>query len=174
MGFIREFALSTPDWLVNGEVLRRIEHSGAIDRIRRIQGFILNMLLDEERMARMIETEALSDGNTFTLLEFLDELRSIVWSELKSGEEIDVYRRNLQRAYIERMEWLMTGEPEGSQETQVKISQSDIRAAVRGELETLKKELRGATGKSGDRLTRLHLQDALERIERILDPNQRQ
>ncbi|MCB0711044.1 MAG: zinc-dependent metalloprotease [Ignavibacteriae bacterium] len=172
MGFIREFALRTPDWLLNEKILRRIEHSGAIDRIGRVQIFILNLLLDEERMARLIEGEVLAENDPYRLLEFLGEVRSSVWTELKSGEVIDVYRRNLQRGYIERMEWLMTTEePKIPGETRVNINRSDIRPAVRGELEQLKKEIRGVLDKSSDRLTQLHLQDGLKRIERILDPN---
>ena len=169
--FLQEYAFTTPDWLLNENVLRRTEYSGIVDRIRRYQVFVLTSLLNEERMARLIEGEAIDGNSAFTMLEFLGELRKSIWSELKSGREINVYRRNLQRGYIERMEWLMTEEPEGSQTTRINISQSDIRPAIRGKLETLKKEIRGGLGKTSDRLTRLHLQDGLERIERILDPN---
>ena len=173
MEFLREYAFTTPDWLLNENLLRRIEHSGVVDRIRRYQVFVLNSLLHEERLARLIEGEALDGNSAFTLLEFLEELRESVWSELNSGKEINVYRRNLQRGYIERMEWLMTEEPERPerQATRVRISQSDIRPAVRGELERLKKEIRSGLNRTSDRLTRLHLQDGLERIEHILDPN---
>ena len=52
--------------------------------------------------------------------------------------------------------------------TAVNTSQSDIRAVVRAELKTLKRQLQSAGG--ADTLSRIHIQDAIERINDILDP----
>lgn len=51
------------------------------------------------------------------------------------------------------------------------VSQSDIRPYVRGELQALQREIRSALRRVPDRNTRLHLEDALARIEQILKPN---
>jgi hypothetical protein len=56
--------------------------------------------------------------------------------------------------------------------TNVNLPQSDIRAVVRGELETLQQEIRNRLGAGTNRMTRLHLQDSLARIESILDPEE--
>ena len=59
------------------------------------------------------------------------------------------YRRNLQRAYIERLSYLMTesqtpatgwARTYGNQ-TRVLVNQSDIRSVVRGQLNKLKKDI---------------------------------
>jgi hypothetical protein len=105
----------------------------------------------------------------------LAELREAIWSELARGSAITVYRRNLQRGYLERMEWLMTEEPAAvpaafrSFVTSVNVPQSDIRPFVRGELGTLRREIRSALNRGPNRTTRLHLEDALTRIDEILD-----
>jgi hypothetical protein len=52
--------------------------------------------------------------------------------------------------------------------TAVNTSQSDIRAVVRAELKTLRSQLRNARG--GDAMSRIHIADAIERINDILDP----
>jgi len=52
--------------------------------------------------------------------------------------------------------------------TVVNTSQSDIRAIVRAELKTLKRSLQNASGR--DSMSRIHIQDAIERINDILDP----
>jgi hypothetical protein len=52
--------------------------------------------------------------------------------------------------------------------TSVNTSQSDIRAVVRAELKTLKRQLQAAGG--GDTMSRIHIQDAIQRINDILDP----
>jgi hypothetical protein len=53
--------------------------------------------------------------------------------------------------------------------TSVNVSQSDIRAVVRAELKTLRSQLRNARG--ADDMSRIHIADAYERVDNILDPN---
>ena len=108
----------------------------------------------------------------------MTELRNGIWSELDRGSEIDTYRRNLQRAYIDRMEHLMTEEqniPDFVRRfggaTAVEVSQSDIRPVVRAELKALQRDINRAIGRTSDRMSRYHLQDVDERIELILNPN---
>lgn len=171
MEFLGEEVFTNIDWVAEPELLNRFEHAGGVDRVRGLQVFMAAALLRPDRMARLIEAERDLGAEAYGLLEFLGTLRKQVWTELATGSEITVFRRNLQRGYLERMEWLMTEEPENEGETPVSVPQSDIRPAIRGELETLKREIRTSVGKSRDRLTTLHLQDALQRIDDILDPD---
>ena len=53
----------------------------------------------------------------------------------------------------------------------VNTSQSDIRSAARAELNNLKRDIRNGLGRTSDRMSRYHLQDVLERIDKILDPS---
>ncbi len=100
-------------------------------------------------------------------------------SGVNSKTTIGVHRRNLQRAYIERMEYLMTEElPDVSEEmkeyygwTDVDVSQSDIRPIVRDQLEALQRDIQRIQNQVSDRATRVHLADVEQRIENILDPN---
>lgn len=127
-------------------------------------------------MERLVEAEAKLGDGAYTLGEMLDDLRGEVWAELDQAAVIDPFRRNLQRAYLERLRWLMTEEPEptpgffGGSLNNVDIAQSDIRPFVRGQLTTLQSEIRRARSRTSDRATRLHLDDALVRIADILDP----
>jgi hypothetical protein len=108
----------------------------------------------------------------------MDDLHGAIWTELSSGAAIDVYRRDLQRAYLARMQYLMTQEPppipaqfrQFVRRTEVNVAESDIRPYARGELEALKREITAALPKVTDRATRLHLRDALVRIQDILEP----
>lgn len=175
MKFLREELFNTPDWLINKDLFNKFEHAGALERIRNTQVRTLNNLLDFGRLQRLSENETLNGNEAYTLLEMMTDLRNTVWSELSSGRSTDTYRRNLQRAYIDRMEYLMTKDQPNLPanfrrfitRTEVEVSQSDIRAIVRAQLNILRGQLRGA---GGNTLTRYHYQDALERIENILDP----
>ena len=87
-----------------------------MDRVRQRQAAVLNNLLNPGRMQRLVETEVFEGAEAYTLPEFLDDVKASVWvwGQLDRGEPIDVYRRALQRAHVERLEWLLTEEPESN------------------------------------------------------------
>ncbi len=171
-------AFTPPDWMVDEEILSVIENVGTVERMRRLQVGVLDRLLDPGRMQRLIEADARYGDPAYDLPEMMTDLRGAVWSEVSTGAAIETYRRNLQRGYLDRTETLMTEDapppPTFSTAsnffTVVNVSQSDIRPIIRGELETLKREIRARLGRGADPMTRLHLQDVLVRIDSILDP----
>ena len=175
--FLHEQLFETPDWMLDEDILNKFESSGSIERIRNTQVRTLNNLLDFGRMQRMIENETMNGNDAYKFYDMMKDLRRGLFSELRTGRSIDVYRRNLQRAYIERMAYLMTNEqPQIPAQfrrffggTQVDVSQSDIRAVVRAELKSLRSQLRSAGGR--DAMSRIHIADAIERVDDILNPN---
>ena len=179
MDFLQEQLFSTPEWMLDQNIFNKIQFDGSIENIRSIQARTLNDLLDFGRMARLIENEEVNGNEAYSLLDMMTELRSGIWSELRTGGAIDTYRRNLQRAYIDRMAYLMTEEQSSIpasyrswiSRSNIDVEQSDIRPVVRGELTKLQRDLRNSIGRSRDTMTRYHLQDALERVNLILDPN---
>jgi hypothetical protein len=109
--------------------------------------------------------------------ELFADLRNGIWSELKAGANIDNYRRNLQRAYIERMSYLLNeNEPAplpqfaAQAAPQMDASQSDIRPMARFELKALAAQIRAAQPKFSNTVIKSHLDDALVRIGDALDP----
>ncbi|RXG30088.1 zinc-dependent metalloprotease [Leeuwenhoekiella palythoae] len=171
MQFLQDQLFTTPEWMIDNNILNKIENNGNVERIRGLQVRTLENVLDFGRLGRMIENETLNGKEAYTLTEMMNDLRSGIFSELRSGKKIDTYRRNLQRAYVERLKYLLTEEQSGRRNaTSVNVSQSDIRAIARAELNTLKRSVRSAIGRTGDALSRYHLQDLMERIDLILDP----
>ncbi len=178
MDFLNEYAFQTPTWMVEADVLRRIEHAGALERIREAQVGALELVLDPQRLARLLETEAIGDNSPYTLDELFTDLRDGIWSELSQGRSIDPYRRNLQRGYIDQMKSLLEAEVEAPPEeyeefvvhTPVDVAQSDIRAYVRRELRTLREQVDEAYQRADDAVTRTHLDDIRTRIDILLDP----
>ncbi len=178
MEWLHNEAFHTPKWMLAEDVLRRIEGVGAMDRLRRYQVGAVNTLLDPQRLTRMIEAEIMMGNDTYTCAELFDDMRSAIWSELQNRSTIDAFRRNLQRGHLERLEYLMTNEAPPVPSffasygfTNVDVSQSDIRAYVRGELETLKRDAALALRRGvRDNISRLHLRDVIARIDSILDP----
>ena len=176
MQFLQDQLFTTPDWMLDNNIFNKIESAGHIERVRGIQTRTLNNMMDFGRMQRLLENESVNGDKAYGLYDMMKELRRGLFSELRSGQKIDIYRRNLQRAYIERMEYIMKNEQPSIPPqfrrffggTTVNVSQSDIRAVVRAELKSLRSQLRNARG--GDSMSRIHISDALERVNNILDP----
>lgn len=178
MAYLQKETFATPTWMLNQEILRRVENAGAVERIRNYQAGTLNQLLEPSRLARLIEAEAMLGKQTYTPTDLFTDLRTGIWSELSTGKTIDVYRRNLQRAFIERLEYLMKGEQDAPAQqmraftgfTAIDMSQSDVRPLARAELKKLKAQIVAALPRTTDQLSRYHLDDCIERINLILDP----
>lgn len=173
--FLNKQLFATPAWLMDEKIVARIGDFGALERIRGIQVTSLNGILEWGRLGRVIENEALNGNDAYKITELFDDLRKGIWTELPAGKTIDVHRRALQRAHIERLELLLTGDEPALPAQfrafvgpQINASQSDIRPMARGELKTLQTQIRGAIGRTSDGMSKLHLEDALARIEKIL------
>lgn len=174
MQFVQDHLFDTPEWLIDKEIFDRIEYTGSVERVRAMQARTLNNILSLGKMQRLTEAHTFNN-DAYSLPEMMSDLRRGIWSELRTGKKIDTYRRNLQRAHIDRLEYLMTAKDQSGRSrspyvkmTAVNTSQSDIRAVVRAELKTLRSQLRSARG--ADTMSRIHIADAIERINLILDP----
>jgi hypothetical protein len=175
--FVIAELFETPTWLLDENIFSKTEFSGAIERVRGLQARTLNNILDAGRMARMIENETLnSAAASYTLVGMMRDLRKGVWSEIYAGRSIDTYRRNLQRAHLDRLDYLLNeakdqrGTNSGyRKKSGITINQSDVKSIARGELKRLQRDVKAASRK-GNTLTRYHLQDVVDRIDLILDP----
>jgi hypothetical protein len=161
VAFLNENAFQTPGYLVDTNILQRLEPNGAADRILNSQRRLLGVLIDDARCKRMAEVASRSPNPAYLPTDLLGDLRSGIWSELDAAAvEINLYRRNLQRAHVEIL---------GTHANRTDAA-SDLPALARGELKTLLAAIKTAAGKTKDRVTLLHLQDMEARIDRLLDP----
>ena len=175
--FLNNELFKTPNWMIDKNIFGKTGFSGNIERIGSLQSRALNNVLDAGRMARMIENETLNGNSAYKLTTMFYDLRRGVWSELYNGKTIDTYRRNIQRAHIERLDYLLNKakDQRGAnfgyfKQSAVNINQSDIKAMVRGELNRLKRDIKANVSKAPNTVSRYHLQDAIARIDMALDP----
>ena len=173
MNFLQKQLFETPTWMIDNNILNKIEFAGITNRIRSTQSRTLNSILDFGKMARLIENEAINGNNAYSLLDMMSDLKEGIWKELYTNRTIDVYRRNLQLAYLDRISYIMN-EEQGSipsrargRVTSVKVSQSDIRTIAVGQLIELKKDIKKHKNRS-DKMTLMHLDMATAKINKIL------
>lgn len=172
MYFVQKQLFETPEWLLDQDIFNKIEASGSVERLRSIQVRTLDNILNLGKISRMIENETANGKVAYALTDMMKDLRTGIWSELSRGAKIDTYRRNLQKAHIDRLSYLMTAESQSARRgaSAINTSQSDIRSVARAELNILKSSIRGAISRTSDTMSKYHLQDAVERIDMILDP----
>ena len=181
--FVQDNLFTTPTWLLDPQILRRLEPEGSIARINGAQRGILATLMADERMARLVEYEALPGAtNTYSLGEYLADIRTGIWSELNAGSvRVDAYRRGLQRIFLEgvaiKLAALPAANPRISSSAQTgqivtapARPSTDVKAMLRMEIRTLDGQLAAAQAKAVDAVTRAHLADARWQIKQMLEP----
>lgn len=171
MNWLQINAFASPTWIVNTKTLRNTDFSGYTEKFRSLQVRHLNSLLSFGRIGRLMDAEILGTDN-YKGLDLLKDTRKGIWKEASAVANVTIYRRNLQRAYLDRMAFLMTEEikPKDRSTVYYDVAQSDVRALVRGELTALKSTLSVAKTRAVNAETKYHYEDCIKRINLILDP----
>jgi hypothetical protein len=176
--FLSDNAFATPTWAIDKEILRRIEPIGVLNRVRNAQNSVLNNLLSSSRFARLVEQQALDGSSSYQPGEFLTDVRKGLWKELDAPQvNIDAYRRNIQRAYLDlvnsKLNTPPTPVPQGfpAAFAGLFISSGDERPLYRAELRALNASVETALRRTTDRSSRAHLEGVRDQIAKILNPN---
>jgi hypothetical protein len=180
-------AFTTPNWMLDEEILRRIEPIGAIDRVHTAQNRVLTALLNSARFARLIEQETLDGNLAYSPVEFLATVRKGLWKELDApAVKIDAFRRELQRSYLTDINNKLnppataatTGgrggqqptPPDGGRGFTPPARSGDEKPLYRAELRALSASITAAIAKTTDHETKAHLEASKDEITKILDP----
>ncbi|HXT18492.1 MAG TPA: zinc-dependent metalloprotease [Gemmatimonadaceae bacterium] len=180
MHFLNDSVFTTPTYLIRPDIASRIEANGMLTRIGNAQNRVLQSVLQDQRLNQLIEESATAKNprDVYTLAEMLDELQHGIWSEIYTGApKVDAYRRLLQNNYLTQMNNKLNAQLNPALAAQaaafgipVVTLSEDARSEIRGELVSLREQVRAAEGKAADRETRLHLLGVDHRIGEILDP----
>jgi hypothetical protein len=177
--FLNKQLFKTPYWLLDQDILSKIKPETGVEAVKALQEYAITTLFAGDRAVRLMETGVSSKN--YTLDDLFTDLESGIWSEVKAGKAIDLYRRNLQKVYIEKLIDLLkpgkanvlsvpVGVTYGYSTRVVELEKTDLPSVARAHLESLKASMQGAIAKSGDKITKYHLQDVSQRIKMALDP----
>jgi len=193
LAFLDRNLFTTPVWLYDKEIFDKTGNSFT-DLLLEHQRQLLTRLLDRGRLSRMIETEAeaslakSSPGLVYGLNDFFSDLDHDILRELYTGASVDLYRRNLQKVYVEQLMGLayppamiappaaptgFAAAPEidnglGGGGQQLPAALCDISSIARAWLRRQQQTIRRAEATSSDRATREHLADLDERIAQAI------
>jgi Met-zincin/Domain of unknown function (DUF5117)/Domain of unknown function (DUF5118) len=159
--FLNEQLFITPLWMADQKILSRIEEHGNTERIRGLQERTINLVLGKDRLLRMQENEVLNGEKAYKLTELMGDLTDAIFSEVKSKKPIDIYRRNLQRTYVEVLGKVLV-------QTDNAAKNSDITSTVRAHIKKIDASL--TSYNTADISSTYHKDDLKSRIKDILDP----
>ncbi len=171
--YLGETAFHVPDIFLDQDILRRIEPTGVVARFRTQQSRVINNLLGQARLERLIEFEAMDGSSAYSVADLMSDLRNGVWGELDDPSvRVNTYRRNVQRAFLEAVDNRLnpTEDELGRANNPAPAPwSSDIRGVMRAELQDLDSAVEQALRRAGDDMTQIHLRDIRMEIARILD-----
>ena len=174
--FLNKNLFTTPTWLLNNDIFARTGQSG-VAIIGQVQEGTLNRLLNSRTLNKLIDAEATLGNSTYQVTELLSDLKKGIWSEIATAKATDIYRRNLQKSYVNTLINLLAPPVSTTLAPGIFITsgglndRSDAKSIIRAHLTALKTEISAAAIKTGDQLTKYHLQDLSDRINKALNPN---
>ena len=181
--FLLDNAYTTPTWLLNQDILRKLEPNGSLNRVGGAQARSLAAIVANDRLQRMLEMEAMatSRNEVYPVADMLADLRAGLWKEIATGAPIDAFRRRLQRVYLEAMASKINPPAapaaaafpgQGGRGAVAPVGTADFRPILKAEMRALDADLAAAIAKTSDRMSKAHLEDARDQIRKMLDTEQ--
>lgn len=175
--FLHANLFKTPTWLVDNDIS---DYTGdnKLATVGNIQNSVLNRLLGASTFNKLARFEAEEPAKAYTAYEMVTDLRKGIWSELTTRQAIDIYRRNLQKSFVETLDKIINPPPMptlnvsgfGAVSTSASNT-SDAVSVAKAQLRLLQAEIRAALPAFRDISSRAHLQDIVDRITQSLNPN---
>jgi len=160
LDWVLKNVFKTQRWLLDKNILNKIDEAGYLEMIAKYQNRSLRTLLNAKTLKRMMDAQVIQENN-FAAIDMVAALRKGIFSETYTTKNVDIYRRNLQKSFIAAMKRLMDD---------TSIKNTDISSIVRGELTTLKYQLNSASKRAINKITKYHYKDAAVMIKAVIDP----
>ena len=162
VSFLLENALSTPTNFISEDIVSRLTSDGTAQRVLNAQSQVLRNLISAQRVNRLAELEQTKGNTAYSPAKLFLDLRDSLFRELKAKPmDIDLYRRNLQRSYLDML----------SANLKSPAVNSDLPAYSRTELESIRELIQKTDVTGSNPAVRAHLKDLQARIEKAFDPH---
>ncbi|WP_374361296.1 zinc-dependent metalloprotease [Cloacibacterium sp.] len=168
--FLNDYVFTTPNWILKNSVLTKIDKA-PVEVVENLQNGVLNRILMPAVLDNLNKGES-QDANAYALFDYLQDLKTDVFSELNTSSKIDIYRRNLQRNLVEN---LISKVNSANKVIVIGTSRlggfenSDVKALVRGILREIRDQASKASSQYADSVTKYHLEDLVYRIDKALE-----
>jgi len=184
MEFLDVQLFTTPTWLLDEGILKNID-GNPVQVVSALQETVLTRLISNHTLYKLITAEAEDGATAYKVSDLFGDMNNIVFRELKSNQAIDVYRRNLQKMYVEKLITLVKPTPPvdpatallgggggrrggggGARDADKELT--DVVSAAKAQLKAINAMIKASS--ISDSMSTYHLQDLSERITETLNP----
>lgn len=179
MTWLANNVFNEPTWLIDREISSRI-NLDEIGMVTRLQNEVFDRLFNVSTFEKLIAAEIKSGNKAYTINDLTDALYSSIWTDLKSGKEINVFRRNLQKNFISRMDDILNPPSKVPDSPVSAISgaifigvtklnnKNDAYPLLKAKTKDLRRDIQRSIAKQKDEASKNHLIDMLDRIDTML------
>jgi len=175
MAFLDKQLFTTPTWLLNQQILSDIGAS-PLQVIYTRQDAVLNRIITPRTLNKLVSAEAMDGAKAYKVTDFMGDMQNMIFREVKSNQAIDVYRRNLQKLYVDKLIDMVT--PSSASASVVVAGRgatvsrdpdlTDAVSVAKAQLRAINTMIKSAN--ISDSMSSYHLQDLSERITEALNP----
>lgn len=174
MRYLLDEALITPKWLVDPNLLNRFAMLDVTAPVVNAQKRILTDMLQPIRFRVLEDVEFLTPGAGLSSSAYLQSIQKSIFRETTMPQpKVDIYRRELQRDYIEHLK-AFSGEAQRFKNFNFMFSAMltdlmiDLRPAAMDGLKSLQTILMSAEKRATDTASRQHFAQLLREVEKTL------
>jgi hypothetical protein len=181
--FLQDQLFTTPAWLLNNEI-RRLSAGdeqyyvdmGNMYLLLNLQGEVLTKITSYYAYGNILSQQTTRTDKGYTIDELLTDLESGIWKELDTKVPIDIYRRTLQKIYVEKFIRQLNVKDDKEKLTGLdgyffyfENIFTDVLPIIKYHLRGLLTKITTAIPNYKDKMSRLHLIDIRDRIKKALD-----
>jgi ribosomal protein S18 acetylase RimI-like enzyme len=182
MEFLNRQLFTTPKWLLDENILADIGET-PVQVIYRSQDAVLNRLISAHTLNKLLAGEAATGASAYKITDFFGDMQNDIFTEVKNSQAIDVYRRNLQKLYVQKLIDLVKPKPaieniivipaggrRAGAGQQRELEQTDAVSVAKAQLRLINNMIKTALPNTSDSMSSYHLQDLSDRINEALNP----
>ena len=157
--FIKTNVFTAPLWLLDTAILSRVGESPT-QTISRCQERVLNYLFSTSTVSKLAVNQAMYGEKAYQLIDYFNEIDKAMWTELAEERAIKVYRRNLQRSYVEEL--ISLSNKSGKE-------YRDVAPIVKNKLIEIHAAIKKGKRKIDDPMTKYHLEFIEDRLMEVIE-----
>jgi hypothetical protein len=180
IAFLQKEVFTTPKWILDDNILNKISKPVRTGSAVSIQTSALDLALNDRVLTSLLKMEdRFGKENCYTMVEYLNDLQTAIWSELKTGKSVDIFRRGVQKNYVANLFATMKEAEEGGnvigilmgipEENLPITTNSDLGSYVGFYLQNLRQDILKAIPSVTDKDTKEHFKYIANQIKSRLD-----
>ncbi len=174
--YFNEQVFATPKWLMNRDILERIDPGYGSNLVEKEQQGMIASVTSQSRLYRMMLNERDHGKGSYSPSQWLTDLKNGIFTELKTNKPIDEYRRALQKMYVGSIitmynkHFALQGSLDNilASLAPTDVMYSNVRPLAFSHLKEIKKDIDSAIPRSRDKDTKAHLEYLKQMLDKII------